>query len=277
MLRQTRHRRRHGENVPLRPRTPSLFRPKRPIDQGVLTEHRALVADINRRGMLRGAISLGALTLLSGCDVTEEAPVQKVLRAVSAWNDRVQAALFRPDHLAPTFSPSQVVKPPRFNAHFDPADVKPVDGATWKLELAGLVADKRPWTAQQLYALPEQEIIIRHICVEGWDYIGQWSGPNLRSFLQRVGADLTAKYVYFHCADDFSESIDMATALHPQTILATRYARETITDPFGYPLRLRTATKLGYKNAKWVKAIEVTNTFTETFWSAQGENWFAGI
>jgi DMSO/TMAO reductase YedYZ molybdopterin-dependent catalytic subunit len=261
----------------LRTRTPSIFRPKQPIDQNVLTQNRALVADLDRRGVLRGAISLGALMLLSGCDVTEEEPVQKVLRAVSSWNDGVHAALFRSDHLAPTFSPARVVKPPRFNAHFGVEDVKPVDGATWKLELAGLIEDKRPWTAQQLYALPEQEIIIRHVCVEGWDYIGQWSGPNLRSFLQRIGADLSAKYIYFHCADDYTESIDMATALHPQTILATRYANETIADPFGYPLRLRTATKLGYKNAKWVKAIEVTNTFTETFWSEQGFNWFAGI
>jgi DMSO/TMAO reductase YedYZ molybdopterin-dependent catalytic subunit len=258
-------------------RTPSLFRPQKPIDQRVLTQHRALVEAVNRRGVLRGAISLGALTLLTGCDVTEEAPVQKALRAVSAWNDRVQAAIFRPDHLAPTFSANEVVKPPRFNAYYDIEDVKPVNGATWKLELAGRVDDKRPWTAQQLYALPEQEIIIRHICVEGWDYIGQWSGVNLKSFLQRIGADLTAKYVYFHCADDFTESIDMATALHPQTILATKYAGDTLADPFGYPLRLRTSTKLGYKNAKWIKAVEVTNTFTETFWSKQGENWFAGI
>jgi DMSO/TMAO reductase YedYZ molybdopterin-dependent catalytic subunit len=247
------------------------------MDQSVLTQNRALIDDINRRGVLRGAISLGALTLLSGCDVSEEEPVQNALRTVSAWNDRVQAMIFRPNHLAPTFSPAQVVKPPRFNAHFDIEDLKPVDGVTWKLELAGLIDDRRPWSGQQLYALPEQEIIIRHICVEGWDYIGQWSGPNLKSFLQRVGADLTAKYVYFHCADDFTESIDMATALHPQTILATKYAGDTITDPFGFPLRLRTSTKLGYKNAKWIKAIEVTNSFTETFWSKQGENWFAGI
>ena len=80
--------------------------------------------------------------------------------------------------------------------------------------------------------------------MEGWDYIGQSSGPNLKGFLQRIGADLTAKYVYFHCADDFTESIDMATALHPQTVLATRYADAPITDPFGYPLRLRTSTSL---------------------------------
>jgi DMSO/TMAO reductase YedYZ molybdopterin-dependent catalytic subunit len=132
-------------------------------------------------------------------------------------------------------------------------------------------------TAQQIYALPEQEIIIKHICVEGWDYIGQWSGPNLRDFLQRVGADLTAKYVYFICNDDYTESIDMTTALHPQTILATKYAGDRLADPFGYPMRLRTSTKLGYKNAKWIRAIEVSNDFRETFWSKQGFNWFAGI
>src|SRR5271163_2757037 len=258
-------------------RTPSIFRPQKAPSQSILREHRALVADINRRNVLRGTLSLGALTLLAGCDVTENDTLQKFLRTVSAWNDRVQAALFRPNHLAPTFSPAQVVKPPRFNAYYDIEDIKPLDTATWKLELAGRIGDKRPWTAQQIYQLPEQEIIIRHICVEGWDYIGQWSGPNLRAFLERVGADLTAKYVYFHCADDYTESIDMATALHPQTILATRYANENITDPFGFPLRLRTSTKLGYKNAKWVKAIEVTNDFRETYWSERGFNWFAGI
>jgi DMSO/TMAO reductase YedYZ molybdopterin-dependent catalytic subunit len=100
---------------------------------------------------------------------------------------------------------------------------------------------------------------------------------NLRTFLERVGADLTAKYVAFQCADGYTESLDMASALHPQTILATRYAGEPITDPFGFPLRLRTATKLGFKNAKWVTAIEVTNTFPDTFWHKQGFNWFAGI
>ena len=263
--------------MPIRTRTPSIFRPHQPIDQSVLVENRALVADSNRRGMLRGAISLGALTMLTGCDVTEDESVQKVLRTVSAWNDRVQDTIFRPHHLAPTFSPAQVVKPPRFNAYYDIEELKPVDGVSWRLELAGRVDDKRPWTAQQLYQLPEQEIIIRHVCVEGWDYIGQWSGPNLGSFLERVGADLTAKYVYFICADDYTESIDMATALHPQTILATKYANDVLADPFGYPLRLRTSTKLGYKNAKWIRAIEVTSDFRETFWSKQGFNWFAGI
>lgn len=261
----------------IRTRTPSIFRPKKGIDQGVLAENRKLVEDINRRNILRGGLSLGALTMLTGCDVSERESVQAVLRAVSAWNDGVQAVIFRPNHLAPTFSEAQVVKPPRFNAFYEIEDVKPVDGASWKLELAGRIQDKRPWTIEQIYQLPEQELIIRHICVEGWDYIGQWTGVNFRYFLERIGADLTAKYIAFKCADDYTESIDMATALHPQTILATKYAKEIITDPFGFPLRLRTSTKLGFKNPKWITAIEITNEFPDTFWHKQGFNWFSGI
>ena len=255
----------------------SVFRPAKGVDQSVLEDNRALVADINRRNLLRGGISLGALSLLTGCDVSDTSGVRSMLLAVSAWNDRVQELIFRPNHLAPTFSPAQVRKPPRFNAYYPLEDVKPVDAATWKLELAGRIADKRPWRAEQLDELPQQELIIRHICVEGWDYIGQWSGVNFRTFLERVGADLSAKYVAFRCADDYTESIDMPTALHPQTILATRYAKEPITDPFGFPLRLRTATKLGFKNPKWITAIEVTNDFPKTYWSERGFNWFSGI
>jgi DMSO/TMAO reductase YedYZ molybdopterin-dependent catalytic subunit len=255
----------------------SIFRPEKPIDQNALKAHRALVENIDRRRLLRGAMSLGALSALTGCDVTDGNAVERALLAVSEWNDRVQSIVFRPNHLAPTFSEAQVLKPPRFNAYYDIEDVKPIDVMGWKLELSGLIEDKRPWTARQIYELPEQELIIRHICVEGWDYIGQWSGVNLRRFFERIGADLTAKYVAFKCADDYTESIDMATALHPQTILATKYAREPIADPFGFPLRLRTATKLGFKNPKWIMAIEVTNEFRETFWSKQGFNWFSGI
>jgi DMSO/TMAO reductase YedYZ molybdopterin-dependent catalytic subunit len=257
--------------------SPSRFRPAKAIDQSILKDNKALIEKIDRRGVLRGTLSLGALTFLTGCDITNESAVQSMLTAVSAWNDGAQALLFSQTHLAPTFTEAEVVRPPRYNGFLDVEDIKRVDGKTWKLELAGRISEKKAWTAQQIAALPEQEVIIRHVCVEGWDYIGQWEGVNLRQFLERVGADLKAKYVSFRCADDYYGSIDMATALHPQTILATKYAKDPITDPFGFPLRLRTATKLGFKNPKWITAMEVTNEYPGGYWEDRGYNWFSGM
>lgn len=255
----------------------SLFRPARLPDPAILDDHRAMVTDLERRGLLRGGLTLGALTMLTGCDVAQPASVQSGLLTMSLLNDWVQARLFDPTKLAPEFPASSVLKPPRFNAYYDIEKVKPVDGASWRLELAGLIADKRPWTLRQLAALPRREIIIRHVCVEGWSYIGQWSGVPLRSFLEMVGADLTAKYVAFKTADDYPSSIDMASALHPQTLLAMTYGDEILPDPFGFPLRLRTAVKLGFKNPKWITAIEVSNTYTGGYWEKLGFNWFSGL
>ena len=214
-------------------RTSSIFR--KPVDQSILTENKRLVQIIQRRHVLRGAVSLGALTMLTGCDITNRSAVQGLLTAFSFWNDRFQAWLFDPTRLAPTYTEAEVLKPPRFNAFYGIDEVKHIDASAWKLELAGLINDKKPWTVPDIYALPEQELIIRHICVEGWDYIGQWSGPNLRMFLERIGADLTAKYVAFRCADGYSSSIDMPTALHPQTILATKYAKDPVEPPVRIP------------------------------------------
>jgi DMSO/TMAO reductase YedYZ molybdopterin-dependent catalytic subunit len=255
----------------------SPFRPTKLPDPAIFDNHQRHIRLLERRGVLRGALSLGALSMLTGCDVSSDPSVDKALRLVSSFNDRVQAALFDPTHLAPTYPQSMILKPPKFNAYYDITQVKPVSAQSWKLEVAGLVGDRRPWTAERLATLPETEMVIKHICVEGWDYIGGWSGPTLRSFLERVGADLRAKYVAFKTADDYPSSIDMATALHPQTLLATKYAGAPLADPFGFPLRLRMATKLGYKNPKWITAIEVTNRYPGGYWESLGFNWFAGI
>ena len=255
----------------------SPFRPAGLPDPAVLDNHRLLIRALGRRGVLRGGLSLGALSLLTGCDGAMPESVDRALRAISEINDGVQALLFDPTRLAPTYPESMVLKPPQFNAYYDLDKLKPVDGATWRLELAGLIADKQPWTLEQLASLPQRDEVIRHVCVEGWDYIGQWGGVPLRAFLERVGADLSARYVAFKTADDYPSSIDMRTALHPQTLLATRYAHETLADPFGFPLRLRMSTKLGYKNPKWITAIEVTNTYPGGYWETRGYSWFGGI
>jgi DMSO/TMAO reductase YedYZ molybdopterin-dependent catalytic subunit len=255
----------------------SPFRPAKAPDPAILDAHRTLIRSIERRGLLRGGLSLGALTMLTGCDVSDQGSVHQGLLAISRFNDWVQGKLFDPNRLAPEYPAAMVQKPPRFNAYFEIEDLKPVDGDSWKLEVAGLVENKQPWTRQQIAALPEREMIIRHVCVEGWDYIGQWSGPTLRTFLEKTGADLSAKYVVFHTKDDYLSCIDMPTALHPQTLLATKYAGETLPDPFGFPLRLRTSTKLGFKNPKWITAIEVTNTYQAGYWESRGFNWQSSL
>jgi DMSO/TMAO reductase YedYZ molybdopterin-dependent catalytic subunit len=255
----------------------SLNRPQGGVDQSPLPEHRKLIASIERRAFLRGTVSLGALTLLSGCDISNESALQSVLRAMSAWNDRVQAFIFNRHKLARTYSDADVMRPPRFNAFYAIDRVKPVDGATWKLELAGLIENKKPWTKDELYALPRETQITQLVCVEGWDYIGKWSGVPLRTFFDRIGADKTAKYVAFRCADKYWGSIDMATALHPQTILATHYAGQPIGDAYGFPMRLRTPLKLGFKQPKWIYAIEVTNAYPGGYWEDGGYNWFSGV
>ena len=96
----------------------SINRPQSGVDQSPLVEHRDLITGIERRALLRGTMSLGALTLLTGCDISNNSTLQGVLRAMSGWNDRVQAFLFNPRKLAPTYSDADVLMPPRFNAFY---------------------------------------------------------------------------------------------------------------------------------------------------------------
>jgi DMSO/TMAO reductase YedYZ molybdopterin-dependent catalytic subunit len=232
---------------------------------------------VERRVLLRGGLSLGAVTLLSGCDLSDGDAVQAALQAMSRWNDRVQAFLFSDRRLAKEYAAADVAKEFRYNAYYPAQDVVQIDAGSYKLGLAGLIADKQPWTVAQLMALPRRMQRTRHVCVEGWSYVGQWSGVPLGDFLRHVGADLNAKYVGFQCADGYYEGIDMPTALHPQTIMAVTAGTEVLPAKFGFPLKIRVATKLGFKNPKWVTAMYVTNSEPRGFWSDRGYNWFSGI
>ncbi len=232
---------------------------------------------LDRRALLRGGMSLGALTLLTGCDLSDNDVVQGVLAKFSAWNDRVQAALFNPNKLAPTFPEAQAVKDFRYNAWYAAKDAPALDAASYRLTLAGLIANKKPWTVDQLYALPQVSQVTRHVCVEGWNMIGKWTGTPLRIFFERIGADTTARYVGFECADGYYESMDMATALHPQTIMAFKLSDEILPRQYGYPFKIRVPTKLGFKNPKFVTTMYVSNLRPAGFWPDRGYNWFSGI
>jgi DMSO/TMAO reductase YedYZ molybdopterin-dependent catalytic subunit len=249
---------------------------RKPMRTGLDEFSRRDVANIERRLFMRRGLSLGALTLLSGCDISNRESVQKLLWAMSQWNDKVQQWLFDPTRLAPEFPESRITRPFPFNAYYGIDEVRQVDGQSYRLEVSGLVRENRPWTLPELYALPRTSQITRHICVEGWSAIGKWSGVRFSEFLERIGADTTARYVGFKCADDYYSSIDMPTALHPQTLLTFWFGDEILPAQYGFPMKLRIPTKLGFKNPKHITALYVTNNYPGGYWEDQGYNWYSG-
>lgn len=233
--------------------------------------------NIQRRNFLRAGLTVGAMSMLTGCNLQDGDQVDKVLWAMSRWNDRVQAWLFSGRKLAPTFARAQITKPFPFNAFYGQDDIPEVDLTSYSLAVSGRIRDKAPWTLESLRKLPQRSDITRLICVEGWSAIGQWGGVPLKTFLEHIGADTTAKFVGFKCADRYYSSLDMPTALHPQTLLALDYADVALPPEYGYPLRVRVPTKLGFKNPKHVVEIFVSNDNPGGYWEDQGYNWFSGI
>ncbi|MFM9900260.1 MAG: molybdopterin-dependent oxidoreductase [Polaromonas sp.] len=249
--------------------------------QAVLTEavdriSHAQQLGSGRRNFLRSALSLGGLSMLTGCVLDDSASVNIALGKISQLNDKAQAWLFDPNRLAPTYPDSMITRPFPFNAYYAESEVRKVEESTYQLEVTGMVADRKKWTLPELHAMQQTDQVTRHICVEGWSAIGKWGGVPFATFLKRVGADTTAKYIGFKCADDYFTSIDMATALHPQTLLALTYDGQVLPPKYGFPMKLRMPTKLGYKNPKHIQAMFVTNTYPGGYWEDQGYNWFGG-
>jgi len=247
-------------------------------DVGLVMKEAARRLDLpTRRLFLRQAVGLGTLTLLSGCDVVDGFSAETVLGRMSDFNDRVQAWLFDPNKLAREYPPSAITRPFPFNA-FYPRDKAPtVDPGDFKLEISGLAESKQPWTVEQLHRLPRFTQITRHICIEGWSAIGKWSGIRFSDFLALIGADTTAKYVTFRCEDNYITSLDMPTCLHPQTQLTFWFDDEVLPRDYGFPMKLRVPTKLGFKNPKHIGEIEIGNDYNGGYWETYGYNWFSGL
>jgi len=247
------------------------------VDPKLLIKDAArLMPDPTRRLFLRGGASLGALAFLSGCDIIDGPSAEQALMKISYFNDRVQALLFNPNKLAPIYPDSAVTRPFPFNAYYPEEEAPEVDKEDYKLEVGGLVDDKKSWTLDELYALPQETQITRLVCVEGWSAIGKWTGVRFSEFLRRIGADTRAKYVWFRCAEGYSTSIDIATTMHPQTQMTFRFDGEILPRKYGFPMKVRIPTKLGFKNPKHVMELAVINNWNPGYWEEQGYNWFSG-
>ena len=193
--------------------------------------------------------------------------------------DSASGVLFRSGHLAPVFSDRDVAPLERFPFNSYLTDDPEVDLDAWRLQVSGLVGREAEYTLDAIRALPKVVQNTKHVCVEGWSVIGNFAGVRVTDFLDRVGADPRARFLEVECADDYYESIDMASARHPQSLLCYEMYGQPLARGHGAPLRLVMPVKLGYKQAKYIVGLRVTNVLSGRFgyWEDQGYSWHAGL
>jgi DMSO/TMAO reductase YedYZ molybdopterin-dependent catalytic subunit len=150
----------------------------------------------------------------------------------------------------------------------------------WRLRVEGRVATPRAFSLKELKQLPSRTQITRHVCEEGWSAIAQWTGVPLRTVLETAGILPTARSVVLYSYDDWVTSIDLADALHPQTILAYGMNGRDLPIPHGAPVRLRLETQLGQKSLKYLQRIVVKDEFDDGGAKGEIQNgwaWYMGI
>jgi len=194
-----------------------------------------------------------------------------LLKAGLGFSDWAAKGMFRTTHLAPTFADSELTPFDKFPINDYDVDDPGIDLDAWSLRVSGAVKNAGDYKLAQIQALPKVRQNTRHVCVEGWDVIGRFGGARLSDFLRLVGANTTAGFVYVECADDYYSSIDMATALHPQTLMCYEMYDQPLTREHGAPLRLQIPTRIGYQQAKYLTDLRVTNILERVgYWEDQG-------
>ena len=228
---------------------------------------------LNRRELLKLAplVAVGAFAVTRWQD--------PLLGRGVRLSDWASGLLFRRHHRAKTFSDAEVAPFEKFPYNgYDDLDPG-VDLENWTLTVEGNVRHPGEYTLAQIQALPKVRQNTRHVCVEGWEVIGSFGGSRISDFLTLVGADTGSRFVTVECADDYYESLDMATALHSQSLLCYEMYGKPLDRGHGAPLRLSLPTKLGYKSAKYLTKLSVTNVLgaERGYWEDQGYSWYAGL
>ncbi len=252
------------------PASPPKLKPTKTVMPGQITQRE--LSRVSRRELFKLApvLVLGAFAVPKW----QESLLKKGL----GFSDWVSARMFRTNHLAPTFGDSELTPFEKFPINDYDVDDPGVILDKWTLTVGGAVRKPGDYTLDQIQALPMYRQNTRHVCVEGWDVIGRFGGTRLSDFLSVIGADLTARYVTVGCADDYYESLDMETALHPQTLLCYEMYERPLTREHGAPLRLNVPTKVGYKQAKYLTDLKVTNVLDKVgYWEDQGYSSFYGL
>ena len=256
-----------------------------------------------RRRILQSAAGLAAVGATGGCNVLDglSNPDHRLRAFMERANDltlAMQRGLLDRDALAAEFALSDIRQAQKPNGVTNPQDGDYLDLAAqgfsaYRLRVSGLVNQPLSLSLADIKAMPQQTQITRHDCVEGWSCIAQWTGVPLAHVLALAGVRSRAKYVVFHCFDTierslsgavkYYETIDLVDARHPQTILAWGMNGQDLPVPNGAPLRVRVERQLGYKMAKYIREIELVESFSHLgrgrggYWEDRGYEWYAGI
>ncbi|HLO86455.1 MAG TPA: molybdopterin-dependent oxidoreductase [Nostocaceae cyanobacterium] len=192
-------------------------------------------------------------------------------------NRKFEELIFQPQKLIPEFSLDQIEPKSLIINSFGYTPI--IDLNQYRLIIDGEVNNPLNLSMADIQTFPFTSMIIRHVCVEGWAAIVQWGGVRLREIIALAQPQPNVKFVYFKSADGYYESWDLASALHPQTLLAYQKNGEPLPVENGAPLRLASPIKLGYKQSKWVIRITLTSHLSRFrgYWEDQGYEWFAGL
>lgn len=248
---------------------------------------------LTRRQLVLGAAS-GAVAACIGVDALRGRLPAHLLAASETLSLRTQRLLLRGRPLVREFAAADISPLFPTNGTTRPIGesyARLAGGAfgDWTLRVDGLVAHPLRLSLGQLRALPARSQITMHNCDEGWNAIAQWKGVPLGQLLTLAAPSRRAAYAVFHCMDQredgarYYESLDLFDAFHPQTILAYEMNGAALPVAYGAPLRLRVETQIGYKNAKYLERIELTDRLDgfgrgRGGWWEDSDNalWYAG-
>jgi DMSO/TMAO reductase YedYZ molybdopterin-dependent catalytic subunit len=230
---------------------------------------------LTRRELLKISGISSVSFLLGGCGT----PIFEDLVGTLSepLNQKIEKLIFQPQKPVPEFSSSEIQPEALIVNTFRGTPI--IDIEKYRLIVDGEVDQPLSLSMAEINNLPLTSMIIRHVCVEGWAAIVQWGGIRLREIIALAQPQSNVRYAYFKSADGYYESWDIASALHPQTLLAYQKNGEPLPVDNGAPLRLASPIKLGYKQSKWVTQITLTSHLTpfRGYWEDLGYEWFAGI
>ena len=238
-----------------------------------------------RQALITGVTSLGAL-ILPGCSKPLPPTYGNILRMGDVLTYAAHRALLPGQSLVKEYSFKDISSFPATGT-INPAVVEDApfreeydrlqrnSFADYRLVVDGNVAKPGSFSLEDIQKFPARKQITKHLCEEGWSAIAEWTGVPLGSILNAVGINPSARYVNLHAFDGYIDNIDLVDAFHPQTILAYGMNGRDLLVQHGAPIRMRIETQIGYKSLKFLKRIEVTDTFLD-----QGDNgwaWYVGI